>query len=176
MNAETLFPTVLIGVFILIGLVIVGFGAYSLKRAKAAEHWPTVQGSIVESRFETDSGDDTTTYKTHVRYNYSVGGVDYSSKRIAFGYAGSSSYNFHREIKNQLTEKTTLAVRYNPDNPSQATLSFGKNSMINFLIIFGVVWLVFSAGFGAMFYQTEQGAGDLLGNIIIYDHSVENED
>ena len=171
MNAETLFPTVLIGVFIIIGIVIIGFGAYSLKRARAAEHWPTVQGAIVESRFETNSGDDTTTYRTHVRYNYSVGGVEYSSKRIAFGYAGSNNYQFHREIKDQLTEKTTLAVRYDPNNPSQATLSFGKNGMINFFIIFGVVWLVFSIGFGAMFHQTEQGAGNLLSNIIIYDHS-----
>ena len=103
-----------------------------------------------------------------MRYTYSPIAEEITGEKIAFGYAGSSSENFHRDIYNALTVNTQVAVRYNPSKPEQAVLSFGANQSIKFLIIFGAVWTMFTLGMIAMFWMSGQGATTMLDNMVIY--------
>ena len=165
----SIFLTAFFGLFIAVGVGILGFGLHSLSKAQAAEHWPTTPGTVTSSDFETstDSEGDTT-YRTEVVYSYSANGRELTGKKIAFGYSGSSSQKFHRDIHNALTVDTQVAVRYNPNKPEEAVLSFGVNQSIKFLIIFGAVWTMFTLGMIAMFWMSGQGATTLLENMVIY--------
>ena len=163
-----IFLTAFFGLFLAVGLLILGFGVRSLHLSKQAEGWPTTPATIVASDFETNSDDDGTTYRAVVRYTYNVMGRELEGDRIAFGYSGSSGYSFHNEIHNALTKGTQVAVRYDPNRPERAALSYGVNQSILFLLIFGGVWTIFTLGMASMFWLSGQGGGSLLGNMIIY--------
>lgn len=168
MNGAPFFLTLFFALFLAVGLAILGFGLRSLSLSKQAEEWPTTQGRIVSSDFITNTDDDGATYQTKLKYDYNVAGRDYTGDKIAFGYSASSGRAFHREIYEALPLNAQVAVRYDPNDPSRAALSFGVNQSILFLLIFGGVWTIFTLGMGAMFWMTEKGAGGLLENIIVY--------
>ena len=168
MNGAPVFLTLFFGLFLAVGLAILGFGLRSLSLSKQAEDWPTAQGRIVSSDFVTDTDDDGTTYRTKLSYDYNVAGTDYTGDKIAFGYSASSGHAFHREIYEALPVNSQVAVRYDAGNPARAVLAFGVNQSILFLLIFGGVWTLFTLGMAAMFWLGEKGAGGLLQNIIIY--------
>lgn len=164
----SIFPSLFIGLFVLIGVAILAFALRSLHQAKAAADWPVVQGRIVTSDFKESSDDDGTTYKVEVSYTYSVNGVDQTGKRIAFGYSGSSAQKFHREIHNALKVGADIGVRYRPEEPSVSVLSYGINNAIIFLLIFGAIWTFFSLGMAALVAMDGEGAETLLSRVILY--------
>ena len=160
--------TIFFGLFLAVGVGILGFGMRSLHLSKQAEHWPTVSGAVTSSDFVVSHDDDGTSYRTKLSYQYNVMGRALTGEKIAFGYSGSSSENFHRDIFNALPVNAEVAVRYDPNNPERAVLSFGINQSIKFLMIFGAVWTIFTLGMMAMFWMSTQGATTLLENMIIY--------
>lgn len=162
------FLTLFFGLFLVVGVGILGYGLYSMEMSKKAAAWPTVQGQITASNFEVDRDSEGDTYRTKISYTYNVLGRELTGKKIAFGYSGSSSEKFHRDIYSALPVNTSVAVRYDPADPSRAVLSFGVNQSIKFFIIFGTVWTVFTVGMIAMFWLNGQGADTLLGNMVIY--------
>ena len=95
-------------------------------------------------------------------------GRDLTNDKIAFGYSGSSSERFHRDIYEALSVGAQVGVRYDPERPERSVLSFGLNQSIKFLLIFGGIWTVFTLGMAAMFWMGGQGADALLSNMIIY--------
>lgn len=164
----SIFLTLFFGLFLAIGVGILGFGLRSMDMSKKAASWPTVQGQITASNFEVDRDSEGDTYKTKISYSYNVLGQELTGKKIAFGYSGSSSEKFHRDIHNALPINTSVAVRYDPSDPSRAVLSYGVNQSIKFLLLFGAVWTMFTCGMIAMFWMSGQGADTLLGNMVIY--------
>ncbi|MHA7871787.1 MAG: DUF3592 domain-containing protein [Hyphococcus sp.] len=164
----SIFLTLFFGLFLAIGVGILGFGVRSLHMARLAEHWPTVSGAITSSDFVVSYDDDSTSYRTKVQYTYNVMDRELIGDKIAFGYAGSSSQQFHRDIYNALPVNTQVAVRYDPNNPDRAVLSFGVNQSIKFLMIFGAVWTMVTLGMITMFWMGGQGATTLLDNMIVY--------
>ncbi|MEO1242907.1 MAG: DUF3592 domain-containing protein [Pseudomonadota bacterium] len=164
----SIFLTLFFGLFLAVGVGILGFGLRALHMSKQAEHWPTVSGTVMSSDFEVSHDDDGTTYRTKLSYAYNVMGRELTGKKIAFGYSGSSSEKFHRDIYNALPVNSQVAVRYDPNKPERAVLSFGTNQSIKFLMIFGAVWTMFTLGMMAMFWMNGQGATTLLQNMIVY--------
>lgn len=169
MNGLPTFPLLFISVFVLIGVAILFFAGRSYHLAQQAAHWPTTPGEITQSDFIVSTDEDGSSYRTKVSYDYSVNGRTYTADRVAFGYSGSSGRSFHRKIYDALPVRTTLAVRYDPKNPERAALSHGVNTSIIFLLIFGVIWTVFSVGIGALLVLSETGGETLLANMLIYD-------
>ncbi|WDI32393.1 DUF3592 domain-containing protein [Hyphococcus flavus] len=165
----SIFLTLFFGLFLAVGIGILGFGLHSLNMSHKAQNWPTTPGTILSSDFtsSTDS-EGSTTYRTDVRYTYNANGREIEGKKIAFGYAGSSSHGFHRDIHDALPSGAQVAVRYDPSKPERAVLSFGVNQSIKFLLIFGAVWTMFTLGMIAMFWMSGQGATTLVENMIIY--------
>jgi Protein of unknown function (DUF3592) len=162
------FLTLFFGLFLVIGVGILGFGVRAFHMSKQAEAWPTVPGKVVASDFVVSRGDDSTTYQTKLSYEYNVLGRVITGEKIAFGYSGSSSEKFHRDIYDALPVNSQVAVRYNPNDPDHAVLSFGVNQSIIFLLIFGAVWTFFTLGMMAMFWLSGKGATGLLEGMIIY--------
>ncbi len=159
---------VFLGAFVAIGLGLLAFGLNALRLSQAAAAWPTTPGLVTSSRFEVDSDSDGTTYKVKLTYAYNVNGRDYEGERIAFGYAGSSSEKFHRDIHRAIRQGVQVAVRYDPNNPSRAVLSHGVNQSIIFVLMFGLVWTLFTGGMFAMAALGARGADRLLGTVVIY--------
>lgn len=164
----SLFLALFFGLFLAVGLAILGYGGYSLSMSRQAEHWPTAPGTVTASDFVVSSDDDGTTYRAKISYSYNALGRELAGDKIAFGYSGSSSERFHREIYEALPVGAQVAVRYDPQKPERAALSFGVNQSIRFLLIFGAVWTIFTLGMVAMFWMAGEGADSLLANMIIY--------
>lgn len=164
----SIFLTLFLGLFLAIGLGILGWGARSYHLTKQAEHWPIVPGTVISSELEVNTGDDSTTYNAKVRYAYSAMGREITGERIAFGYTGSSNRGFHVEVHEALPAGAQVAVRYDPQKPERAALSYGVNQSIMFMFLFGGVWTIFTLGMAAMFWLGGQGAGSLLDNMLIY--------
>lgn len=164
----SIFLTLFFGLFLAVGVGILGFGVRSMEMSKRAEHWPTVPGKIVTSDFVVDSDSDSTTYRASVSYEYDVIGTLLTGNKIAFGYSGSSAQSYHRDIYEALPVGAQVAVRYDPHKPERAVLSYGVNQSIKFLMLFGAVWTMFTLGMVAMFWLGEQGATTLLQNMIVY--------
>lgn len=165
---DSIFLTLFFGLFIAVGVGIFGYGAYSWSLANRAGQWPTTPGRIVSSDFVVDSDSDGVTYRARLTYAYDAGGGEITGEKIAFGYAGSSSRQFHRDIYDALPVGAQVAVRYDPADPARAVLSFGVNQSIKFLIIFGAVWTMFTLGLMTMVWLSGQGATTLMQNMIIY--------
>ena len=164
----SIFLTLFFGLFLLIGLAVLGYGARSYYFSSQAEHWPTTPGRITASDFVVNSDSDGATYRAKVEYTYRPDHIERTGTNIAFGYTASSGEAYHREIYKALPVGTQVAVRYDPSKPDRAALSYGVNKSIIFMLIFGGVWTFFTLGMAAMFTISESGAGSLLSNMIIY--------
>lgn len=167
----SIFLTLFFGLFVAIGVGILGYGLHALSMSKKAAQWPTAPGTITASDFIVDSDSDGTSYRAKIAYRYSALGREFDGERIAFGYAGSSSEQFHRDIHSALPKGAQVAVRFNPEKPDEAALSFGINQSIKFFLIFGAVWTMLTVGMIFMTTMSGQGAGALLQNVIVYSRS-----
>lgn len=163
------FVNVFIGLFIAIGLGMLGFAYVSWNRATAAADWPTVSGRIIESNVrESSDSDGGSTWRAEIKYEYETNGRALVGERVAFGYSGSSSRSYHEGIAAALPVGAHVGVRVSPDDPSRATLATGMNMSIIFLAIFGTIWTIFSAGIWMLFALSGGGADKLLSTVIIY--------
>lgn len=114
--------------FFAVGIGILGFGINNLMMANQAKSWPTTEGTIKSSKcayyYVMNEG---SSYFTHVNYSYTVAGKSYKGERIAFGYSGSWWRRPNQKIADRLSSAKTVLVRYDPDKPSMAVLSYGLN-------------------------------------------------
>ncbi|GJL92585.1 MAG: hypothetical protein DHS20C04_22440 [Hyphococcus sp.] len=164
----SIFLTLFFGVFLAVGVLILGFGLHSYFYGKQAAHWPTTPGTIIASDFVESSDDDGTTYRAKVEYRYTPDHVERTGKTIAFGYSGSSGQSYHREIYDALPVGAQVAVRYDPNKSDRAVLSHGVNRSIIFLLLFGAVWTMFTIGMAAMLIMSESGSNLVLENMTVY--------
>ena len=133
-------------VFLVLGVIFLIVGLVATKRAKAAQSWPSMPGTVVRSEVvrheDTDSeGSTSTSYEPVVEYNYSVMGQPFTGKRIAFG-ANQFNYKKSVEIAARYPVGARPNVYYNPDKPKdsvlETTASGGK--------LFIILGAVFAAG------------------------------
>jgi hypothetical protein len=131
------------GLALLMGTVFAVLGAQDrLADAKASEAWPTTGGKIVKTYRARSSG-------AHIRYRYTVAGVDYESKQIRL------VEKFWRdqpsEIVARYPEGRQVEVAYDPSHHSRAVLEPGTSwgalvkKMIAALLLgtagLGLVWI-----------------------------------
>jgi hypothetical protein len=139
---------ILFGVlFILVGGVFLIIALVSRSKAKTAQGWPTVTGTIISSQvqehadFDADAGSTSTSYLPFVQYTYTVNGVPYTGARIGFG-----ANQFDRKTALRKAEQypagCATPVHYDPANPQSAVLEAKAAASKVFLII-GLVFVVF---------------------------------
>jgi len=166
---KSMFFTIFISIFYAIGLGLLLYALWSAKRSNAAANWPTANGKITSCALsEKNDGDGGTTYEVKVQYDYSVDGRNFSGSRLAFGYAGSSGKNAHQQIYKALHSARTVAVRYDPSDPANSTLSFGIHRSIRFQFAFAITWLAFVFGFTVIWWVAAQNDSVLLKNMIVH--------
>jgi hypothetical protein len=166
---KSMFFTIFISIFYAIGLGLLLYALWSAKRSNAAANWPTANGKITSCALsEKNDGDGGTTYEVKVQYDYSVDGRNFSGSRLAFGYAGTSGKNAHQQIYKALRSARTVAVRYDPTDPANSTLSFGIHRSIRFQFAFAITWLAFVVGFTVIWWVSSQGDNVLLRNMIVH--------
>ncbi len=124
------------------GVVILSSGISSLMMDNQAKSWATTEGTIISSKcVDYSDWDNGSSYFTHIDYRYTVAGKSYKGDRIAFGYSGSWWRRPNQKIADRLSSAKTVMVRYDPDKPSMAVLSYGLNgSMVRTLFI--GIWLL----------------------------------
>jgi hypothetical protein len=156
-----------ISIFYLVGFWLLGYGLWSARRSTQAAVWPTTPGTITQLEVREDSDGDGVSYEVKVRYTYTVAGVAYEGSRLAFGYGGSSGREVHDEIHRKLKEAKTVAVRYDPADPSVSCLSFGLHRSIRIALAFAVTWLLFVIGFTLLFWMFSRRDTILLENLSV---------
>lgn len=115
-----------VGVFLVIAAIV------NIRKANASQGWNGVQGKITESyvrRQESSDGEGgtSTSYYPEIRYTYSVMGVEYQGKNIAFGMKSSSRKSAQALVEKYPAE-TSVIVYYNPQKPQQAVLERRSSS------------------------------------------------
>lgn len=135
--------------FLLVGVGIIVASRWIKSKAEQSRKWPTTTGRIVSLEFDDSMDPDgsATTYQTNVKYAYTVRGVEYVSKRIAFGFSASSSRAAQLEIFTKLKETPQLVVHYNPRQPSECTLDTSTQPTASRLFGAGIIWVVLTIGF-----------------------------
>lgn len=130
-------------VFLVIGVIFLLVGLIAAKRAKAAQSWPSLPGTVVRSEVvRHDSTDEdgmsSTTYEPVVEYEYAVMGQPFTGKRIAFG-ANRFAYKQAAEIAARYPAGGRVNVYYNPDKPKDAVLETVASGSKLFIILGAVL-------------------------------------
>lgn len=139
-----------------IGLLVGGVGALfaykALKTYRIAQRRDTfelVTATVVDSQLEEgtkstgrpESGPHTeTTYRPHIRWEYTVGGETYVNNKR---HSGSSNKEQERELVDEYPEGETVEVHYDPADPSVSYLENvpGKGGAMLSGVIGGVLLL-----------------------------------
>ncbi len=124
-----------------LGLFFTILGVVIWRRGLGSLAWPQTTGVVLTSSFTEAiyAGEAYVPATFTVRYEYEVGGIKYSSKRIAYG--------FTREIK-KYRIGLKVPVYYNPDKPKTSVLEPGRSNKGMILTIGGLI--LFSAGIALM--------------------------
>jgi Protein of unknown function (DUF3592)/Protein of unknown function (DUF3738) len=139
---------------IVIGLVAVGIGIWTLAKSIRTEYWPVTDGIVQSADMKASSGNHSrTTYSVKVTYSYQVVGADYTGDKVAIGQMSASS-EYARGILNRYPVGKKVSVHYAPGDPSDAVLETG---------IHGGTWICLGVGtaftlFGIMFLQISRAA------------------
>jgi len=128
--------------FFAVGVGILYSGINNLMMANQAKLWPTTEGTIKSSKcvyYYVMS--ESSSYFTHVNYSYTVAEKNYEGDRIAFGYTGSWWRRPNQKIADRLSSAKAVLVRYDPDKPSMAVLSYGLNGSTA-MTLFAGSWIM----------------------------------
>lgn len=141
----------------LIGVGVMVFGVVEWQRAKAAERWPTVEGTVVSAEISsrwnsgTDGSRRTRSYTPDITYRYVVLGDEYTGNRVMFAQYSSNTESDIRPILRRYPRGSTVTVYHHPRKPELSVLEPGL-TLGNYLIpLFGIVWLLGSLGFYWLF-------------------------
>ena len=143
-----------VGLFFIIGLVLILKSIRDKKKAEASSSWPSAVGTVTESKIiENVSYDEDhyrrTTYRADVHYTYNVIGTPYESKKLAFGATESSSAKSAQEVIARFPVGASVPVYYNPNDPKEAVLiREAKSSRV--MMILGIVFMVIALCAGSI--------------------------
>ena len=124
-------------------MMLVMFGYFALK-GQATSKWPSVEGTVVESRVARSSPTSGgPRYYARVKYEYDVNGVNYAAKTISIGamreFARESSA---AKIVGKYPVGKRARVYYDPEDPSRAVLEPGASSDVITILPIGVFVVV----------------------------------
>ena len=120
-NFKQMFPYIFLSLFILIGIIMLYFGASSLlKKVIKTSNYVDIVGYFVDYEIY-DSDEDGATYK--LIYSYTINDNEYTV---------STDYGTSIIPK----EGSTRNIKYNPNDPSQAIIAGGSREIILLLIGF----------------------------------------
>ncbi len=145
-------PTILILIWMVIGLALAGRGAWNVNQAAGNSGWSLTHGEILSSDVVEQPSHEVgvgSTYLAEVQYRYHVEDTGYLGDRVAIGYYSSGSYSEAWQLAERYRQGSRVDVWFDPDDPEQAVLQRGADSNS---------WLELSVGAGIL----------LLGAVLLY--------
>lgn len=138
-------------------LVTVLFGLALYRQAVQARGWPLVTGRVTRSeldqfqgRLSDDDKQTRTLYRPLIAYSYAFKGVTYSGSQESLGAkVTSSSDSYARKLIAKYPLGTSVNVRVNPSNPSEAVL---KPTVAGAWVI----WVIATGLFGLAWFVSQQ--------------------
>jgi hypothetical protein len=107
--------------------------------------WSETTGKILSSElsdFNWETDDTGKTYKASIKYQYQVGGKEYTSKRAYYGdWIAISFSSYMRTLVAQYKAGEECKVYYNPQNPQTSVLKIGVISSIYSLLLGGLIFI-----------------------------------
>ncbi len=122
--------------------------------ASASKDWSIVEGEVLKSRVNPNSGKKNNLYQLQFDYEYTINGTTYHGKGRYFNLGEASQswkgdlYDFAR----MHPVGSTIEVYYNPNSPEDCTIITGMSFLgwlligLNFLFLFMSVHLVLFPG------------------------------
>ncbi|HKR57072.1 MAG TPA: DUF3592 domain-containing protein [Gemmatimonadales bacterium] len=123
-----------------VGLYMLWRGAGDWQAGSRSSAWPTVAGTVLESRAETPARGST--YQAHVAYSYKVSGQVYEGDRIGFGMATRGSWQSVQGIIGPYPVGAVVQVHYDPATPDESVLQPGWTGRAVLEMMLGAVMLV----------------------------------
>ena len=117
----------------------------------AAQSWPPVPCTVVESRVDESSGDDGSTYKVLVHAAFVYDGSEHKAPYDFSGSVYSGGYDDKAEIVARYPVGSRTTCYVNPDNPAESVISrqlsgsyfFGLFGLLFFLPgVLGMFWVL----------------------------------
>ena len=162
--------------FIVIGVVLILFGVYFTILSNEASSWPSVKGSIANTRIQTHIStlnNLTTrstfnkTYYPEITYSWIVDGKSFKGTRYGLGYTHPKypeKTKAKKAAKNFLPG-TSIKVFYNPNSPKDAVINRSEKIVSYIPLLMGLFFLAVGLLFLRLSSKLEEG----------YRHYMENQ-
>ncbi len=141
---------------VILALSMLGYSSYSVYMAGVSRSWPVTSGQVTRSELVSRWSRSRRVHHPYIRFEYYVHGERYGSNNIRYGEPANGgsglNLNFLRFLgDDQATLRKyptgkTVAVRYNPTDPSQAVVETELPQSIWFAFLLSTALTV--GGFG----------------------------
>ena len=147
------FFNLFLGSFVVVGLLVAGFGARNAWRDRASVDWPKAPGEMLQSTVEVNSDSDGPSYKPKVEYRYRVNDRSLVGKRISFGVDGGvgGRVNAERYVA-KYPAGADVTVHYRADQPELSVLEPGLTKRSFAGLAFGGGFALFALWFRLIFW------------------------
>jgi hypothetical protein len=136
------------GLVIVVGCIATLLGIRMCKEARVTWTWPSTEGIVRGTEVLETSGFGTkggSVFQPVITYEYSVGGVSHTGKRIKLVDISSSSRYAHRVVA-RYPVGTGVTVYYDPDSPQDAVLQRGNDGNTLGVPAVGIFFVLVGAG------------------------------
>jgi len=129
-------------VFTVVGIVLILRSQQDKKKMTQSLNWPSVDGTVTESRVMTTSDDEgSNLYRPYIKYEYQAGGTKLTNDKFSLGMVYSTSnIKKSQETVTRYPVGRQVKVYVNPANPAESALE-QKGSTTATLVI-GIVLVV----------------------------------
>ena len=137
-----------LSIIVLVGLIILTIGVFTVKNAMAARKWPTTEGRITSSsvsenrKYDSSSKSYKTEFRADISYSYNVNNVEYIGDKLFYG-AVKLSKSTAKKYCDRYPYGAVVDVHYNPENPKQSVLETGIGVRSYMALIIGLVITAF---------------------------------
>lgn len=144
------------GIVAAIGLVFLSLGIWLVRKLRASQRWPWVNGTVTDSRVlrkvSQGTGDDESesiSYVPTVEYRYELSGRSYTGSRIAFAQTGYGSRGRAERNLAKYPVGGAVRVMYDPAKPDSAVLEC-RNPLAWVMLIVGIVLVAVAVVLGVV--------------------------
>ncbi len=120
---------VMILILVIIGSIFVFSGYHTYKEALKTENWPSVTGTIIETRVIRNNIRYSTSYSPYIKYSYVVENKQYINTVIYSGNMSlTGSYETIKDFIDEYPNNSQVMVYYNPNSPQDSVLIPGATA------------------------------------------------
>jgi len=136
--------------FLFPGVAVLCSGVVFYAMSCSTTSWPHVQGTIIESRYESyvagEGQTGTLRYSAIIKYKYFVSNKTYTGNRLYTFKIGTSNENSIKALCEQYKVDTDVTVYFDPNHPEKSVLIPGTPKGTWTFIYIGMTAILIGAG------------------------------